>query len=241
MGTPIQRSNSGSAKRKKPKDSPKSTLNSQLYGHPSTTASSKFLAGKGLTKYGSVDQLFDNKKAYSKPSLKVKPSKITGKISKNISVDEMYKRSMLDNELRYSNMKIKKDKSKLKKKKSKQDMGYLNKQFGAGERGPAGQEPLSINIVNTNHLHLSGYNNPSKASAQQPSVTADGEKKENFHSIIKQFKPNQIKQKPAPVSGAPMEEEKTKKFKQEIKTTKPKKTKKSEGKYLVILNIPQVF
>ena len=230
MATPVQRCNSGSTKRKKPKDSPKSTIGSQLYSHPSTSATSKFLAGKSLNKYASVDQLFDSKKAFSKPTLKLKSSKITSKQSKNSSVDNMFQRSLLDNELKYSskafptNLKVKKEKSKAKKK-GKQEMGFLSKQYGSQENGKgASQGPLSINIVNTNHLHLSGYANHAKPTNAAQNSVVENDKKENFQSIIKSFKPNQVGVKNAPVSGEVRNNDKTKTYKQDLKTTKPNKS-----------------
>lgn len=239
MATPNQRCSSGSAKRKKPKESPKSTINGQLYGYGSTTASSKFLGGKSLNKYASVDHLYDAKKVAGKPTLKVKASKITAKGSKNSSVDNLFQRNLLDSDLKYSykglpsNLKVKKDRNKLKKKKSKKDIGYLNKQLGVpGERKAGSQEPLSINIVNTNHLHLSGYNNAAKSNASAQNHSIDSEKKENFQSIIQSFKPNQTN-KNAPVSGVARIEDKKRSLKQEIKTTRPKKSaKKSASKLL---------
>lgn len=229
MATPVQRCNSGSTKRKKPKDSPKSTIGSQMYSYSSTSAASKFLAGKSLNKYASVDQLFDNKKALSKPGLKLKTSKITSKQSKNSSVDNMFQRSLLDNELKYSNkafptnLKVKKEKSKIKKK-GKQEVGFLNKQYGSYENGKSNsQGPLSINIVNTNHLHLSGYANHAKPTSAAQNSVVENDKKENFQSIIKSFKPNQVGVKNAPVSGEVRDEDRTKAYKQDLRTTKPNK------------------
>lgn len=237
MATPVQRPMSGSTKRKKAKESPISTINGQL-GYTSTTSTSKYLGGKSLNKYASVDQLFDAKNIMSKPSLKVKSNKLTAKQSKNSSVDNMFKNSLLDNELKYSykgipsSLKVKKDKSKLKKKKSKKELGYLDKQLGIPrERKANSQEPLSINIVNTNHLHLSGYTNPNKGINSAQNQSRDGEKKENFQSIIQSFKPTQTGVKTAPVSGV-ARDEKDSSLKQEIKTTKPKKiAKKPSSKY----------
>jgi hypothetical protein len=119
VAIPNQRSASGSSKRKKVKESPKTS--SRLYGYPSTTATSKFLAGKSLSKYASVDHLIDSSKKILKPSLKLKSSKIFTKQSKNSSMDSMFKKSFLDNELKYSykgmpsSLKVKaKDKTKIK-------------------------------------------------------------------------------------------------------------------------------
>jgi hypothetical protein len=114
-----QRSASGSSKRKKIKESPKTS--SRLYGYPSTTATSKFLAGKSLSKYASVDHLIDSSKKSLKPSLKLKSSKVFTKQSKNSIMDGLFKNQYLDNELKYSykgmpaSLKVKsKDKVKIK-------------------------------------------------------------------------------------------------------------------------------
>lgn len=119
IAVPSHRPASGSTKRKKVKESPKTS--SRLYGYPSSTATSKFLAGKSLSKYASVDHLLDSNKKSLKPSLKLKSSKITSKQSKNSSMDNIFKNSLLDNELKYSykgmpsSLKLKtKEKSKLK-------------------------------------------------------------------------------------------------------------------------------
>ena len=101
-------------------------------------------------------------------------------------------------------MKVKKEKSKAKKKKTKPTQGYLDKKFGLGsskhlylsdfneylenlENKDGSKGPLSINIVNTNHLHLSGYTNPGKQNKSQQNKSADAEKKENCQSIVKKF------------------------------------------------------
>lgn len=93
------------------------------------------------------------------------------------------------------------------------------------------QEPLLINIVNTNHLQNSLYTSSGKPSASNTLTTADIDKKENFQSIIKNFKPNQPNSKVNRTKEKANEEKKFKKFKQEVNTTKPKKSTPSEGKY----------
>lgn len=208
-----------------------------LYGYSSTSGASKFLGGKSLSTYASVDQLFDAKNS-SKPSLKLKSSKLGGKQNKNSSVDSIFQKNYLENELKYSNknfpsnLKIKKDKSKTKKK-NKFDVDYLSKQIGGNYDGRnASQGPLSINIVNNNHLHLSGYNASSKSNGSN-TISSDSNKKENFQNIIKNFKPNQIGAKNQP--SVNNEEHKTKTLKQEIKTTRPKKSaKKTPSKFLTL-------
>lgn len=82
--------------------------------------------------------------------------------------------------------------------------------------------PLSINIVNTNHLHLSGYKNKRK-SGTQGNKNIKNEKKNNFHNIIKKIKPEKVKTKKVPVRRTPIQKTRQKKFKQDIKTTKPNK------------------
>lgn len=99
----------------------------------------------------------------------------------------------------------------------------MNKQFGLKENSATPQEPLSINIVNTNHLHLSGYSNQIKGNSGVHS-NADMEKKENYQNIIKNFKPTKPASKGAPVSGLSSDEYKPNKLKQDIKTTRPKKS-----------------
>ncbi len=51
----------------------------------------------------------------------------------------------------------------------------------------------------------------------------DAGKKDNYDSIVKKFKPEKSRKKGVPVSGAPSQEKRMK-LKQEIKTTKPKKS-----------------
>lgn len=206
-----------------------------LYGYSSTTGTSKFLGGKSLSQYASVDQLFEAKNS-SKPSLKLKSSKLGGKQFKNSSVDSIFQKNYLDNELKYSNknlpsnLKIKKEKSKAKKNK-KFDVDYLSKQIGGNYDGRnSNQGPLSINIVNNNHLHLSGYNNSAKTNGSN-TISSDSNKKENYQNIIKNFKPNQVgaKNQPSKVN----DDNKMKALKQEIKTTRPKKSaKKTPGRAL---------
>ena len=237
-----QRSTSGSTKRKKTKDSPKPSSNTMMHGYTSTNTSNKFLTGKSLSKYASVDQLMYSDNS-SKPSLKVKSSKLSAKTNKNSSVDSIFQQNYLDNELKYSNkiypsnLKVKKDKSKLKKKKSKQEFGFLDKQSSKLHEGRTqDQEPLSINIVNNNHLHLSGYGT-TKPSGANTLTSADTDKKENFQSIIKNFKPSNTNLKSNKSQDKLKEEKKIRAFKQEIHTTKPKKsTNTSEGKTLYKLN-----
>ena len=72
-----------------------------VYGYASTTGSSKFLEGKSLSTFASIDQLFEAKNA-NKPSLKLKSSKITAKQNKNSSVDSIFQKNYLENELKYS-------------------------------------------------------------------------------------------------------------------------------------------
>lgn len=217
-----QRSNSGSSKRKKPKDSPKTSVTSQMFGYTTTSATSKFLAGKSLTKFTSVDQLFDGKSS-AKPSLKLKSSKLMSKQSKNSSVDCLGHKGYLENDLKYSNknypvnLKVKKDKSKIKKKKSKQELGFLNKQLGMqGDGKSHSQEPLSI--MNTNHLYASGYPKGTKQTNTNSLSTSEIDKKENFHSIMA-FKPKQTAVKGLSKNSSAKE----KLFKQEVKTTRPKR------------------
>jgi len=215
--------NSYSASSLKRNKDKKSALDNQILGYTTTPATNTFLASKHLHKYASVDNiLYDTKNLSLKPSLKVKSSKLEAKQSKNSSMDDMIQRSYLDNQIKLaskkhpSNLKIKKEKIKTKKKKK--DLDYLSKKLLESNM-KLGQEPLSINIVNTNHLHLSGYGSNIKPSQ---SINTEDDKKENFHSIIKAFKPNQT----ALVKGsadAVQDDRKTKKFKQEIKTTKPSK------------------
>lgn len=224
FGTTGQRSASGSIKRKKARESPKQSHH--LYNYPSTTATSKFLTGKSLSKYASVDHLLSSKKAL-KPSIKVKNSSISHKQSKNSSMDGVFRNSLLDSDLKYSykgmpsNLKVKKAGSKLKKKKSKNEVGYLSKHVSKSQPPVNGSEPLSINIVNTNHLHLSGYNNQGKSQNTQNSSIDKG-KKENYQNVLKNFQPKkQIKsEKP---QNDHREDQKVKKLMQDIKTTKPKK------------------
>lgn len=207
---------SGSLKRKKEK---KSAFEDHLLGYSTNKDSSKYMAVKQISKYASVDNLFDQKINSFKPSLKVKSSKVPAKMSKNSSVDQMVQRSYLDNQImlaaknKPSNLKIKKEKIKTKKKKK--DLGYISQKFGESNI-KLSQEPLSINIVNTNHLHLSDY---TLANQKQIHNEAEhSEKKENFHSIIKAFKPNTH------------DSAKTSKFKQEVKTTKPKSSLLKQSK-----------
>ena len=232
-----QRPTSGSTKRKKTKDSLKQSTNTMIHGYTSTTSTNKFLTGKTLAKYASVDQLMYSDSS-SKPSLKVKSSKLSSKANKNSSVDSIFQQNYLDNELKYSNknlpsnLKVKKEKSKLKKKKSRQDIGFLEKQSSKLLDGRGlEQEPLSINIVNNNHLHLAGYTTSAKPSGSNTITSIDTDKKENFQSIIKNFKPSNTNLKANKSKDKLNEEKKYKAFKQEIRTTKPKKsTNASEGK-----------
>jgi hypothetical protein len=236
MGNPHQRASTGSAKRKKAKDSPKTTLNAQTQGYSTSSSTTKFLAGSIGKKYGSMDYLFDSKTKF-KPSLKVKAQRVPSKQSKNSSADNLFQKAMLDNELKYSykgiskQLKIKKDKSKVKKNKNKQEMGYLNKQLGIhGSSKPGNKEPLSINIVNTNHLHLSGYSNSIKQNNAHQHSGIETDKKENFQSIIKSFKPERSVPNSVPVSGIGVDSAKKKKYKQ-VKTTRPGYSNpKSRGK-----------
>jgi hypothetical protein len=236
LGSHGHRSASGSLKRKKPRDSPKQSHH--LYNYTGTSATSKFLAGKSLSKYASVDHLMGSKKSL-KPSIKVKSAKLSNKQSKNSSMDSLFsKNRLLDSDLKYSykgipsNLKVKKERSKLKKKKSKPEMGYLHKQASKSQPPVNGSEPLSINIVNTNHLHLSGYNNQGKAQSNQNS-SMEKDKKENYQNIIKNFNPTQKKANPKE-ENSHREDKKVKKLMQEIKTTKPKKSKgAAEGEFLV--------
>jgi hypothetical protein len=80
--------------------------------------------------------------------------------------------------------------------------------------------------VNTNHLHLSGYSNPVKGNSGVHNSSGEVEKKENYTDIIKNFKPAKPASKPATIgpsiSGAA--EDFNYKFKQDVKTTKPKKS-----------------
>ena len=240
MGTPNQRTTTGSAKRKKPRDSPKSHLNAHAPGYSSTASSKKFLA-KGLGKqYTSMDYLLEAKTGV-KPSLKVKSSKVSSKQSKNSSMDNLFQKAMLDNELKYTyagigkQLKVKKDRSKLKKKRSNNEVGFLNKQIGAaGQDINGNQEPLSINIVNTNHLHLSNYGGKSGSGGSQNSI--ETEKKENFHGIIKNFHPNKPMAKTTSASRMGIEN-KTKKFKQELKTTRPKNSATSKSRGMILKDI----
>jgi len=94
---------------------------------------------------------------------------------------------------------------------------------------------LSINIVNTNHLHLSGYTNQGKPRVQS-SNTIENEKKDDFQSIIHKFKPEKVKTKQVKIRGTPIEKHKIKKLKQEIKTTRPKKNiLHASGKFLFLI------
>lgn len=207
-----------------------------IHGYTSTSASNKFLTGKSMVKYASVDQLLYSDNS-SKPSLKVKSSKLQAKM-KNSTADNIFQHNFGDSELKYSsknlpsNLKASKErKSKLKKKKSKQDIGFLDKQSTKLNEGRGlNQEPLSVNIVNTNHLQNSLYGSSAKPSASNTLTAADSDKKENFHSIIKSFKPNQLNSKSNKSREKANEEKKIKKFKQEVHTTKPKKNATSEGK-----------
>jgi hypothetical protein len=83
--------------------------------------------------------------------------------------------------------------------------------------------------VNTNHLHLSGYSNPVKGNSGVHNSSGEMEKKENYTDIIKNFKPA----KPAAIrpSVSDAAEDFNYKFKQDVKTTKPKKsTQRSASK-----------
>ena len=74
--------------------------------------------------------------------------------------------------------------------------------------------------MNTNHLHLNGYN-----SGFKPSQNNSGEaeqRKENYDNIVKSFKPkSSIKQ--AQKAGSRGPTERSYKYKQDITTTKPRK------------------
>ena len=108
----------GSLKRK----NSKSALESHIFGYTTTTATSKFLAGKNMNKYSSVDNLMKSKPHGSKPSLKVKSSKLKAKQSKNSSVDDMIQKGYIDNQIilaskgKPGSMKIVKEKMKKNKK-----------------------------------------------------------------------------------------------------------------------------
>ena len=110
--------NAGTLKRK----NSKSPLENHIFGYTTTTATSKFLAGKSMNKYLSVDGNLKSKPHGSKPSLKVKSSKIKAKQSKNSSVDDIIQKGYIDNQIvlaskgKPGSMKIFKDKVKKNKK-----------------------------------------------------------------------------------------------------------------------------
>jgi hypothetical protein len=79
--------------------------------------------------------------------------------------------------------------------------------------------------VNTNHLHLSGYSNPMKGNSGVHNSSGEIDKKENYQDIIKNFKPSKQAAIGPSISGT-SEDSKDYKFKQDIRTTKPKKSAK---------------
>lgn len=124
---------------KRPKSGSKMSGRSQR-SHSSTLKSTKsslgssskgkFGSSKPLTKYASVDAFMDASKT-------LKPFKISSKQSKNSSVDELLKSSNISAGLKHhysnkglpSNLKVKKDRTK-KKKKSKLEREGYTKKFG---------------------------------------------------------------------------------------------------------------
>ena len=86
------------------------------------------------------------------------------------------------------------------------------------------QEPLSINIVNTNHLHLSGYNSGFKPSHNNSGET---DKKDDRKNSVKQLNPNQQQDRSkGDIKKDKMQVDIVKtrpnKYEKKVKTTKPK-------------------
>eukprot|EP00344_Euplotes_crassus_P005297 CAMPEP_0197006712 /NCGR_PEP_ID=MMETSP1380-20130617/36638_1 /TAXON_ID=5936 /ORGANISM="Euplotes crassus, Strain CT5" /LENGTH=712 /DNA_ID=CAMNT_0042426415 /DNA_START=245 /DNA_END=2383 /DNA_ORIENTATION=+ len=183
------------------------------------SSKSKYSGGKSISKYASTDAFKDASKTF-------KPFKVTSKQSKNSSVDYLQKSGRFNSTLKYSssdsgfpsNLKIKKEKTKTKKKRAKHDKEEYAKKFGISTTTKDAESALnSINIINANHLHLSSY--PHKSNLN--SSGGDNEKKENIQGLINKPESGK-KKKRTPISGGIRDERM--KLKQEIKKTKPKKS-----------------
>lgn len=125
-----KRKNSGSKLSNRSKRSSSGTLKStkSSLGYSSK---GKYSGGKSISKYASTD-------AFKDASKTLKPFKISSKQSKNSSVEYLQKSGRFNATLKYSssdsglpsNLKIKKEKTKTKKKRAKYDKEEYVKKFG---------------------------------------------------------------------------------------------------------------